>query len=230
MREAADMQRQVGDDIELAWSLGQLGLVEAGYGNAAAATALYEEMLSISAGLDYPAAEAWARCGLGQVCFEAQDLANARLHFESAVAAHRRLGMPATVEWSFAGLARTLLAQDDAPTARELLSEALSSLMASGGSASPWMWHHFAFVCLAEGRPADAAVLLSAATEARTRTGVHLGHLSLFAQTEFDAAVAAAKAALGPSFDHHWARGMEMATAEVDAIAHEPPSSAEALG
>ncbi len=196
----------------------------------AGAKPLYEEALALQrAGANRPAG-AIMLTNLGILAFYQNDLPTARRRLEESLALRTEAGHRSDQSgYSFACLVVVALAEGNTAEARAHLAEGLTAARASGDRPSAANLLEFAArVCLAEGRPKDAARALGAAERLREETNVVRGRIE---RPGYEADLAAIRAALSPrEFDDAWAAGGALSWEQAAAEALIPPGSPDGGG
>jgi tetratricopeptide (TPR) repeat protein len=205
--------RELGDQEHVAWGVVTLGEVAVMQEDAAWATALLEEGLTLFRAKQIRQGVAWALNHLGHVAqLKGQYDRATRLHDESLplfrASAEQNLGNLGAA-WAFHGLGETALAQGDAALATTHFTQALDYFRDLGDRAGlSWCLADLAGVAILDEEPKRAARLWGAADALRQKIGARSAPA---ARATRERLMAEAREQLGDeAFAADWAEGEKM--------------------
>ena len=124
--ECLSIRRVIGDQVGIATSLNNLGMVVDSCGDHAAAIAYFEESLAIHRESDYRSGMAWALRNLGAIAMTQGNDVSARTYFEDCLAIFREIGERNGIAAALSCLGEISIAGSDHVSARVYLEECLS--------------------------------------------------------------------------------------------------------
>ncbi len=228
LTEGAELALAAGDQLARIQALGVLGNVALMAGQLERASALENEALSLARAGRFPHLVAGGLFNLGAAALAGGDPRRAEGLYEEVLAIFREQDLAWGVADALGGLARAVSALGDHARAAALHREGLPARLAMDDRAGLlYTLESLAREAAALGQAEHAAMLLGAAASLEDHLG--LTRVSLpAAQEERDAAVAAARSALGvAAFDTAFARGRQLSRAEAIELAlrEEEPSA-----
>ena len=222
--------READDAWGMAYALQYAGRTMLEQGDYAPASTRIEESLLISTRLSYKAGIAYALGLLGHIALRQGDAATARTLIEESLAKHRERDQQRGISESLLLLAKVSQAEENYDAARTLYDECLALLakLDEPGIQIRCL-EGLGTVVLAQGRPAWAVLLWSAAAQLRKVQGIPMSPLD---RGDYEQAEATARTQLGEKpFASLWEKGRTMTPEQVlTASAREPapPPQSEA--
>jgi predicted ATPase/class 3 adenylate cyclase len=195
LEESLALARELGGAYGVATVLYNLACTAADQGDHEAARPLFEESLTFSRALGNPESIAFALWGLGDNACARGDYPAAAPFLEECLTIARSVGNPPTIARALEGLARLAYRQGEYAKARALYAECLTILPeVSGPHSIARIVKEWAMIDVADGRYRQAGRLLAASEALRDSVCLPLADTE---RAEYDAAVAAVRAALG---------------------------------
>ncbi len=126
IEESLAIARAAGNQVEMAWSLFDLGQITDAEGRHEAARALFEESLALHRAVQNPTGLGLTLNALGEVAVEQGELQRARTLLEESLQFYQQAGDKRGLATSSAALARAAWLQHDLPRAMRLCTESLA--------------------------------------------------------------------------------------------------------
>ena len=211
--EALTIFRHLGDRRLESIALDNLGIVARSQGNLAEATRLFEDAIAVS----HEVGDAWGVAGtlgnLGGIALQSGDLERARTYYEESLEGFHALGDRRGIANTLDNLGMVARQAGDLPRAAALHGEGLELVWELGDRIGvAFGLEGIAAVLGAIGKPEQMVRIYAAVDALRTTLDAPLPPEN---QSEYDQAVAAARAQLGDTrFDEIWQAGRALAVEE----------------